>query len=163
MIQARRNITQIGQSCEKLVIMQAVRQVKMMVSKENFKLVSIPKNVSIFPLDNQCTSVYCKSDTWSLPISLHSAENTRVQGPCFNKVNHFHCSVQNIFQAVRHSLGSKSLSVDAAVYPCHVGSNCLHVRYHSTMSPCHGFCTISTDTNMSSSYIRTISVIPVRE
>ena len=35
-----KNITQIVQSCEKLVIMQAVRQVKMMVSKENFKLVS---------------------------------------------------------------------------------------------------------------------------
>ena len=41
---------------------------------------------------------------------------TRVQRPCFNKVNHFHCSVRNVFQDVRHSLGSKSLSVDAAVY-----------------------------------------------
>ena len=39
-MQARKNITQTGQSCEKLVIMQAVREVKMMVSKENFKLVS---------------------------------------------------------------------------------------------------------------------------
>ena len=35
-----KNIPQIGQSCEKLVIMQAVRQVKIMVSQENFKLVS---------------------------------------------------------------------------------------------------------------------------
>ena len=34
------NITQIGQSCEKLVIVQAVKQVKIMVSKENFKLFS---------------------------------------------------------------------------------------------------------------------------
>ena len=24
---------------------------------------------------------------------------------------------------------------------------------HATMSPCHGFCTISSDTNMSSSYV----------
>ena len=35
-----KNITQIGQSCEKLRIMQAVRQVKNMVSKETFNLVS---------------------------------------------------------------------------------------------------------------------------
>ena len=32
------------------------------------------------------------------------------------RVHHFHYSVQNVFQAVRHSLRSKSLSVDAAVY-----------------------------------------------
>ena len=72
---------------------------------------------------------------------------------CFNEVNCFHCSVQNVFQAVRHSLGSKSLSVDAAVYPSGVGSNCLHTCYHSTMSPCYGFCAIRTDTSMSSSYV----------
>ena len=43
-----KNITQIGQSCEKLVIMQVVRQVKIMVIKENFELVSqLKKNVSI--------------------------------------------------------------------------------------------------------------------
>ena len=132
--------------------MQAVKQVKMMVIKENFKLVSqFKKCVNILPLDNQHTSVCCKSVTWSLPISLQGAENTQVQGPCFNKVNHFHSSVQNVFQAIRHSLGSKSLLVDAAVYSSGVGSNCLHARYHSTS--CHGFCAISTDTNMSSSYV----------
>jgi hypothetical protein len=32
-----KNITQIGQSCEKLVIMQEVRQVKIMVSKEKLR------------------------------------------------------------------------------------------------------------------------------
>jgi hypothetical protein len=86
------------------------------------------------PLDNQCTFVFCKSVTWSLPISLHSAKKyTKVQWPCFNKVKHFYCSVQNAFQAVRHSLDSKSLLVDAAVYPSGVGSNCLHTRYHSTV------------------------------
>ena len=73
-MQVRKNITQIGQSCEKLVI----KQVKIMVSKENFKLVTIFKKcVNTLPLDNQRTSVCCKSITWSLPISLHSAENTR--------------------------------------------------------------------------------------
>jgi hypothetical protein len=38
-----KNISQIGQSCEKLIIMQTVRQVKIMVSKENFKLLSQQK------------------------------------------------------------------------------------------------------------------------
>ena len=59
--------------------MQAVRQVKIMVSKENFKLVSQFKKkcVNTLPLDNQRTSVCCISVTWSLPISLHNAENTR--------------------------------------------------------------------------------------
>jgi hypothetical protein len=59
--------------------MQAVRQVKIMVSKENFKLVSQfqKKHINTLPLDNQRTSVCCKSITWSLPISLHSAENTQ--------------------------------------------------------------------------------------
>jgi hypothetical protein len=131
-----------GQSCEKLIIMQAVRQVKIaLISSLNFK-----NRVNTLTLDNQRTSVCCKSVTWSLPISLHSAENTQVQEPCFN---HFHCSFQNVFQAVRHYLGSKSLLVDAAVYPSGIRSNCLHARYHSTMSPCHGFCSISTDTNTS--------------
>ena len=31
--------------------------------------------MSILSLDNQCTSVCCKSVTWSLAISLHNAEN----------------------------------------------------------------------------------------
>ena len=52
--------------------MQGVRQVKIMVSKENFKLVSQLKNKNnvsfTFHLDNQCTSVVVKA--------LHSAENT---------------------------------------------------------------------------------------
>ena len=69
----------VGQSCDKLVIMKAVRQLKIMVSKENFKLVSQlkKKTVNTLPLDNHRTSVCCKSVTWSLPISLHSVENTR--------------------------------------------------------------------------------------
>ena len=50
-------------------------------------------------------------------IIAYRRKYTRVQRPCFNKVNHFHCSGQNVFQAVRHFLGSKSLSVDAVVYP----------------------------------------------
>ena len=39
-------------------------------------------------------------------IIVQCRKYTSVQGPCFNKVNHFHCSVQNLFQAVRHSLSS---------------------------------------------------------
>ena len=31
-------------------------------------------------------------------------------------------------------LAARARSVDAAVYPCGVGSNCVRVRYHSTMS-----------------------------
>ena len=74
----KKNIIQIGQSCERLVIMQAVRQVKMMVSKENFMLVShLKKMVNTLSLDNQCTSVCCKNIAWSLPISLQCAENTQ--------------------------------------------------------------------------------------
>jgi hypothetical protein len=59
--------------------MQAVRQVKIMVNKENFKLVSQLKKkcVNTLPLDNQRSSVCCKSVTWSLPISLRYAKNTQ--------------------------------------------------------------------------------------
>ena len=73
--------------------MQAVRQVKIIVSKENLSLsLNSKQRVNTLPLDNQLTYVCCKSVTWSLPISLHWAENTqeflgrkytRVQGPCF--------------------------------------------------------------------------------
>ena len=56
---------------------------------------------------------------------------TRVQWSCYNKVNHFPCSVQNVFQAVRHSLGRKSLLVDA----------CTRV---TTPLCLPGFCAIST-------------------
>jgi hypothetical protein len=81
--------------------MQAVRQEQMMVSKENIKLVSIQKDVSILcPLITSILLYVVKA--------LHS-HCTRGEGPCFNKFNHFHCSVQNVFQAVRHSLGSKNL------------------------------------------------------
>jgi hypothetical protein len=107
----------------------------------------------LFPLLTSArTSVCGKSVTWSLTISLHSVENTQdFRGLALRKLTIF--TVVSVFQAVRHFLGSKSLSVDAAVYPNVIMRNCLHVRYHSTMSPCHGFCAISTDTNMSSSYV----------
>ena len=62
-----------------------------MVSKEIFKLVSqFKKRVNTLPLDNQRTSVCCKSVTWSLPISLHSAENTQeFRGLALTKVTIF--------------------------------------------------------------------------
>ena len=43
-----------------------------------------------FALDNHRTSVCCKSVTWSLPISLHSAENTReIRGLAVTKLTIF--------------------------------------------------------------------------
>jgi hypothetical protein len=132
--------------------MQTKWKWKIMASKENFKLVSqFKKNVSILcPLITSTLLVCCKK---CYMVAAHSIAKcrkyTRVQGPCFNKVKPFSLSVQNVFQAVKLSVGSKSLSVDASVYPSGVGSNCLHSRYHSTMSSCHGFCAIITDTNTS--------------
>ena len=58
----RKNIPQIGQSYEKLIIMQEVRQVKIIVSKGNFKLVSqFKKCVNTLPLDNQRTLYVVKA------------------------------------------------------------------------------------------------------
>ena len=130
---------------------------------DKWKLWSVEKTLSsslnLKKRDNTCQSplitstllsVCCKSVTWSQAISLHNAENTwEFRGLALTKLTIFTVLSKNTFQTVRHSLGSKSLSVNAAVYPSGVGSNCLYTRYHSTMSPCHGFSIISTDTNTS--------------
>jgi hypothetical protein len=55
------------------------------------------KSVNTLPLDNSAL-LCCESITWLLPMSLHSAENTRqsVQRPCVDNINHFHCSVLSL-------------------------------------------------------------------
>ena len=141
--------------------MKAVRQVKIMVKVKKTLSSSLNlKNLSILcPLITSAFLYVVKTLHGHIPY--HCIVH-KIQGLCFNKVNHFHCKCPKIISNCQAFLWQqepisaccsvpKSLSVDAAVYPSGVGSNCLHTCYHSTMSPCHGFCAISPDTDTNTS------------
>ena len=113
-----------------------------MVSKENVKLVSkLKKNMSILcPLITSTLLYLVKALHGRCPYhcimqKMHKSFNKVMS---FNKVKNFHCSVQNIFQVVRHSIGSKSLSWMLQCTQVALGATAC-TRITAPLSPCHGF------------------------